>query len=510
MSDMKLIMENWRLFEQDTEMADWSTSPEINESPVFLFEGTSRKHFKTMPFGKLFEILEEKKITLEDALHIWKKSTLYELDRASKKDKEVLKELFGKRGWEKEVSRQAKKHGESDPTAQKRGGLKYKALVIGSRLASQAIGKGFRFLMFVKKEMSQAAADISNLFNPRGWEKEAKAQASKYKEDDPTKIGQTLARAGALKIGKIISPVAKEFKKIIGTIFKLLKSAFSKFSAVMGNPYVKLGIIALCLVMASLSLWFPAFVVVVPFALRRIAFSTAGLALRKGVSAVASRAKQAATDAKAMAESMKKRLVEVIEGMEWVNDLKDISNIVGQAILDMAEEVGADSASFSIEDLAVHGTEGEAFSSFAVEYASVAEEQTLLSLDAIEQATLIAKKIEAAENSKEALKALKVLENAAPDDQVLQTVKKAIQMSAKLCEVDTNFCEGAAQLAQDIQVATDSDISSEITQWSSQIIKTVDGGIVDASSEGGMVSYSTSDNTSYLTGVPQSNQLPEA
>ncbi len=513
MSEMKLIMENWRRFEKESEMIILANSPEINESPVFLFEGKSKKHFKTMTFGNLFENLEKKKITFDRAMRIWEKSTLYEIEKASKKDKEVLKELFGKkRGWEKEASAQAKEAGEKDPT-KKTSGLKYKALVLGTRMATELIGKGFRFLTYAKKQMAQSAVDISNVFNTRGWEKEAKEQAKKSGETDPTKVGQTLARNGALKIGKIITPAAKILKKVISTIFKLVKGLLSKFSSVMGNPYVKLGMISLCLVMSSLSLWFPAFVVVVPFALRRIAFSAAGEAVKRGVSMAGDKARQMAADAKAMAESMERRLLEVVEGIGLTKDLKDISNIIGQAILNMAEEIGSQTATFSVEDLAYQTSEnGEslgAFQTVIVKSASVADEQVKIGLDAIQTAKMISEKMDAAENSKEALKALKILEKASPDDQAIQTLKKAIQMAGKLCEVDDNFCASSAQLAKDVNIATDYDGFSQIDQWGHQMVRSVDGDIVDSSSSDGAVSYSKSTNTSYITGAP-GNELPES
>jgi len=496
MSEMKLIMENWRRFEKEYEIPA-AAERDLYSSPVFLFENNSRKHTNTMTFGNLFENLENNKISFDKALKIWEKSTLYEIKRSSQKDKEVLKELFGKRGWEKEASKQAKDAGERDPTRTKtddvKDAVKKKALVVGSKIVFQIIGKGLIFRKKVSQAIEFAAKKTQELLGS-------------------IKDKGTLGKVASM-IGSVVLKAAKMFLKAVQTISKLVIAALKKYSSLMGRPDVKLALIGLCLALCTLSIWFPAFYVVVPFALKRAGRIVVGSAAKKGIKKgkefVMNKVRDGKEGAQAMAESLKKQINEVIENLEWADDVKDISNAIGRAILQLADEVGDSKSTMAMKTLDVATNDGS-FSTYAVEFASDADARTKDAHDAMSMLYTMEKQVSAAKNKKQALKILSALDdNAEEIGQMGTTVaKKALEFAGKLCEADEEFCASQAQLTKDLAVLTDSDIKADIIDWAQETSKSVGGKVVDTTSDQAIVSTSDSVNTSYVSGYKSA--LPES
>jgi hypothetical protein len=496
MSEMKLIMESWRKFEKEYEIPK-AAEEELYLSPVFLFENNSKKHANTMTFGKLFENLENNKISLDTALKMWEKSTLYEISQASQEEKEILEELFGKRGWEKEASSQSKEAGEEDPTRTKaddaKDAVKKKGLIMGSKIVFQIIGKGLIFRKMVSQAIQSAAKKAQELLGS-------------------IKDKGTLGKVASV-IGSIVLKAAKMFLKAVKTIGKLIMTALGKYSSIMGRPDVKLALIGLCLALATLSIWFPAFYVIVPFALKRAARIVVGTAAKKGFKKgkdlVMNKVKAGKESAAAMAESLKRQLNEIIENLEWADDVKDISNAIGRAILQLADEVGDSNSTMAIKTLAAQTNDGS-FSSMAVEFATEADAHTKDAHDAMSMLYIAEKKVRAAKNTKEAMKILSELDdNAAEIGQMGTTVaKKALEFAGKLCEADEEFCASQAQLTKDLAILTDSNIKADLVDWAQQTTKKVGGKVVDATSSQAVVSTSDSVNTSYVSGYDSA--LPES
>ena len=496
MSEMKQIMESWRRFEKEVEIPKHILNS-LDETPVFLFEGKSKKHSSTMTFGNLFENLENNKISFDKALKIWEKSTLYEIKRSSQEDKELLKEVFGKRGWEKEASKQSKEVGEEDPTRTKtddvKDAVKKKGLIMGSKIVFQIIGKGLIFRKMVSQAIQTAAKKAQELLGS-------------------IKDKGTLGKVASI-IGSMVLKAAKMFLKAVKTIGKLVMTALKKYSSIMGRPDVKLALIGLCLALATLSIWFPAFYVIVPFALKRAGRIVVGTAAKKGFKKgkdlVMNKVKAGKESAEAMAESLKKQLNEIIENLEWADDVKDISNAIGRAILQLADEVGDSNSTMAIKTLAAQTNDGS-FSSMTVEFASDADARTKDAHDAMSMLYMAEKKVRAAKNTKEAMKILSELDdNAAEIGQMGTTVaKKALEFAGKLCEADEEFCASQAQLTNDLRVLTNSDMKASLTDWARETTKKVGGKVVDATSDQAVVSTSDSVNTSYVAGYDSA--LPES
>jgi hypothetical protein len=458
MSEMKLIMESWRRFEGEIQMP-LQFQEGLDETPVFLFEGKSKKHSSTMTFGNLFENLENNKITITEALKIWEKSTFYEMKMASSpKGQQVLEELFGKRGWEKEAERQdAEEGGEAEkeapdnkPSAKKK--LLFKATVVGNKIIMQAIGKGMRFQKWLDQKMASGAKIVLQIIGGKNPE-------------------ESKLLAVCKKLGSIFMKVVKTMAKIFGTLIK-------KYSSVMSRGDVKLAIMALCLGILALSVWFPMFAVAAPFAMRKTTRAAGAAAVKKGVKTVAKKIRDKKQTAAAMAEAVQRKLMEVLEDLDTFSDIKEIQNAIGQAIIQLAEEVGDTRAAFttdstmvatdSMTDIGGVRTDNYGvYHTFVLETASETDENAKRSMDAIWQLQNTLKGVDAAENKKEALKALEYLDKASADgtDKSALIAKKALQFGEKLCETNEEFCSAQLQLARDINTLSDSYVETESSDF---------------------------------------------
>ena len=481
---MQLIMESWRRY-SDKFNAPIIPDRELDKSPVFLFEGKSSKPTKTCTFGSLFEALDRNKITITEALKIWERSTFHEMKMASDPDgQQVLEELFGKLhekeaftidpDAEKEVDVQGAMHdadiqalvkkGLRSPS-KKKGGVKkwaaFKATVLGNRIVTEAIGKGMRFRKWLGGKMAAGGNVVLRFV-----------------------FGKNPEQSKSLAIIKKLGSV---FMKIVKTIGKILGAILKKYSHLMGRTDVKLAIIALCIAILTLSVWFPLFAVAVPFALKRAGRTVAGAAVKKGVGAVADkiRAKKdaAAEAAGAMAESAKRKMREVLEDLDVFADITEIQNAIGQAIIQLAEEIGETTAEFttdsSMAQWDIKSAESGAdikdaatsamgsYQNFVLETASAGDEVTKQSMDALDNLQYTLTQVDKAKNKKEALAALEYLDaaSATGDDQAAFVAKKALQFGEKLCESHQDFCAAQLQLARDINMLQDTHVQSEINTY---------------------------------------------
>jgi uncharacterized protein with ATP-grasp and redox domains len=459
MSEMKLIMEKWRRFEKEVQIP-LQFQEGLDETPVFLFEGKSKKHSSTMTFGNLFENLENNKITITEALKVWEKSTFYEMKVASSpKGQQVLEELiYEKRGWEKEAERQdAEERGEAGevapenkPSAKKK--LLFKATVVGNKIIMQAIGKGMRFQKWLDQKMASGAKIVLRIIGGKNPE-------------------ESKLLAVCKKLGSIFMKVVKTMAKIFGTLIK-------KYSSVMSRGDVKLAIMALCLGILTLSVWFPMFAVAAPFAMRKTTRTAGMAAVKKGVKTVAKKIRDKKQTAAAMAESIQRKLMEVLEDLDVFNDIKEIQNAIGQAIIQLAEEVGDTRAAFTTDSTTIQaisktdigGVQTDdygIYQTYVAETASETDENAKNSMDAIWQLQNALKGVDAAENKKEALKALEYLDKASADgtDKSALIAKKALQFGEKLCGIEPEFCSAQLQLARDINTLSDSDVATESSDF---------------------------------------------
>ena len=459
---MQLIMESWRRY-SDKFNAPIIPDRELDETPLFLFEGKSSKPTKTCTFGSLFEALDRNKITITEALKIWERSTFHEMKMASDPDgQQVLEELFGKKN-EEETSEAPDEAGKEAP--KKKGGMKkwaaFKATVLGNRIVTEAIGKGMRFRKWLGGKMAAGGNVVLRFV-----------------------FGKNPEQSKSLAIIKKLGSV---FMKIVKTIGKILGAILKKYSHLMGRTDVKLAIIALCIAILTLSVWFPLFAVAVPFALKRAGRTVAGAAVKKGVGAMADkiRAKKdaAAEAAGAMAESAKRKMREVLEDLDVFADITEIQNAIGQAIIQLAEETGETTAEFTtdtsgaqwsiksaesgadMEDVATDAM--GSYHEFVLKTASAGDEATKQSMDALDMLQDTLTQVNKANTKKEALAALEYLDaaSATGDDQAALVAKKALQFGEKLCESHQDFCAAQLQLAKDINMLQDTHVQSEINTY---------------------------------------------
>tara|TARA_Y100000310_G_C20640238_1_gene793502 strand:+ start:83 stop:1693 length:1611 start_codon:yes stop_codon:yes gene_type:complete len=505
MSEMKLIMENWRRYSNKFNVP---TIPdrELDESPIFLFEGKASKPTKTRTFGALFEDLERNKITITEALKIWERSTFHEMKMASSPHgRQLLEELFGKKN-EEETSEETSEEASEEPSEKapkKKPGVKdklmFKATVLGNRIVMQAIGKGMRFQKWLDQKMAAGGKVILRIVGGKNPE-------------------QSKVLAICKKLGSV-------FMKIIKTIGKILGAILKKYSHLMARTDVKLAIIALCIGIMTLSVWFPLFAVAVPFALKRAGRTVAGAALKKGVKTVAKKMRDkkaaAAETAGALAESVKRKLREVAEELADVfSDITEIQNAIGQAIIQLAEEIGESTADYTtdsasaqwsmksaesgadIEDVAT-STMGS-YHNFVLETASEGDEEVKQSMDALELLQYTLGEVDKAGTKEEAIAAMEYLEKATAegDQQAAFVAKKALQFGEKLCDAHQDFCAAQLTLARDINILSDAHVQSEINQFRKVATEVISNADEVVSDKEDIVDIATSqghqDVTSYI------------
>ena len=526
MSEMQRIMESWRKYSAQGNVP-LPDIQQVNDSKVFLFEGKTRHPTSTRTFGSLFEDLEKNKISLTNALEMWKRSSIYEMKIAtSSSDKQILEEIFG---FGKEKDQEEGEESEENTTKspeKKKKSLKRRAAVKAIKYGNIAIAhilvKGYRFFVYLQGKLGKVGTwVITNLFG---------------ENPDSSAIYRAIRTAAS-----IFMEIVKKITGFMGWLWK-------KYSALMSNPVCKLIIIALCVALCTLSLWFPILIVVVPYALKKIAWKTGSLAISAALKLIVKKIRQKAKDKrvardikqhaagfdaamkkaqetgeieelmpilkklgmeeeiallqkaikqdqKAMAAEGKNRKLDEVDAGEIspedVEAIKEISKQIGVAIMVLVEEVGESHAEFTVTtdgeqwtalyDIVDSDETGEATSAWEEITSTMDGDSEVYTKEATDAIISLQNYDELVKQSKSAEEAMEhineLIEKSADGQQGAELVaKQALQMAGKLCEWDPmNWCGGQKILADGIKVITKNQIYSEIKNLGTEAVAGLEG-----------------------------------
>ena len=490
---MQVIMENWRRYSAKGNIPLPSTQ-QVNNSKVFLFEGKESCPSSTRTFGSLFEDLENNKVDISEALKIWERSTLYEMEMISSSSDELLEQWYFGEKEEQEILEEVwpfgkkKKETSEEPSEKlsKKGKITKKMVKYGSIAMAHAVAKGYQFIAWIRtKSSSMVSGIIGTVFG----------------EDPESSV-----------VFRTIKKLASIVMKIIKAITSVILAIWKRYSKLISSPWFKLCVIAMCVAMCTLSLWLPFLAAFVPIALSVAGKKTMSLARSAVLKLITRKIKKFAKNKRSASiikkhagsfeEAMQKaedtgdssdlmpilkdlgmedeiaRLQKAIkqdeksiaaegkdprliqEGLDW-DEIAELGDAIGNAIMVLVEEVGESKGDFATEvEMFQTQVGGDPDSKVALAnltqiYTEKEGESTRIGIESIRKLQALQDDVGESKNKKQAAAKIEEFIKAANagDEIEAKVAANALEMSKAMCKFDPeDFCGAQNILSKAIKI----------------------------------------------------------